>query len=168
MRAREVLAIAVIVSIISMGAVPASIDLTAGLGISTVVWQSTPSRFADVSYWLSAGLSAGFGAIDVSLGISLLDFETFQLKEHPSINVQLSRAIGTWRSSALSAHVGVVWNPYYELVALAVGVDLSWTPIPLITVSVGSHVEVTPETNQSPAGLCFGVGASLDFRLPVL
>lgn len=143
------------------------VKISVGANQSDVIWQTSPSAFAEVTRWGGFSLALLIESATISAGIALVDFQTMRFKYPPSFYVGAGITIARLAITKISVGGGVVITPARNWIAWYLGTTLVASLTPAIEVTTGMGIETTRGAGGSSPGTCiyFDVGAYWSWSL---
>ena len=139
--------------------------LTTGVTAVYSLWQTTPRRFANETYWGGVGIEALYRSVSFGAAVTLADLETFRITDDPGLDLSASLTLFRSGSAGLRLRAGSVLSPMHSWASAYISVRAFWDALPFNTFHVWlgyqAVVAGAPGTN-----IFLGFGTSL--YLPLL
>lgn len=145
------------------------IRISTGTSVTTYLAQTSPTPFADPSWWGGIGLSVLFRSISLSASISLVDVETLKITEHPTLSLGAGMKLAQIGMVTVSIGGSINICPYYKWIAPSVGFRMTLVSvIPFTEVYADTHIVWTEGgTGGTHAGMALGISAGVSIFLPL-
>ena len=150
---------------VSVGANWELLRLTTGVTAVYSLWQTSPRRFADQTYWGGVGVEALYRSISFGAAVTLADLETFRITDDPSFDVAVSFTFLRSGPAGLRLRAGSVVSPRHSWVSAYLSLRAFWDALPFTTVHVWFGYQAVV-AGASGANIFLGAGTSL--YLPLL
>ncbi len=143
------------------------LELSIGVSQNSVVQQSTPSPFKNISRWLDVGASLVFDRVSVSFGASLFNFETLEIEKDPTYALQLDVSLLSLLSTSIYAGLRVSYKPSARWISVGGMLGIKATFLGFLQTELYLLVSRTPGANCCPEGwgIFFGGGVSISIGL---
>ena len=143
--------------------------ISGGTMVTTYLAQTSPTPFADPSYWGGLGLSVLFRSISLGASISLADVETLTINQHPTISFIAVMKLAQISVVTVGIQGAINICPYYSWTAPSVGFRITLASvIPFTEIYAVPHIVWTEGgTGGTPAGRAVGISVGISVFLPL-
>ena len=140
--------------------------VTIGASQAYLLWQTSPPIFGDSTRWGGVGLELIYGSISVGASVTITDFETLTITQHPAFSFGASIAIFKISSSRLFLGTSLMIQPYYNVTTASASIGFGWSPSPFVDfyTSIGIQKTLPTSTYQ---GTCVNWGIGTEFSWPL-
>lgn len=140
--------------------------VTTGVSQANLLWETSPPVFGKVTRWGGIGVDVLFGSVTVSAAITVTDFETLTIAEHPAFSFGASIKLWAVRLAYLYARAGLMLDPHDDSAGTSFSIGLGWSPVPFVESFAGVGVEtLLPASRYQGTCIYFGLGVQVCWPL---
>jgi hypothetical protein len=163
--ARQTVLVVILLAAVSVVANGEWLRLTTGVTAVYSLWQTSPRRFADETYWGGIGIEALYRSISFGAAVTLADLETFRITDDPGFDLAASLTFFRSGAAGLRLRAGTVFSSRHSWASAYISLRAFWDVLPFTTVHVWFGYQAVV-VGAPGANIFLGAGTSL--YLPLL